>query len=304
MCNGQRLSRDSVPCLGLLPKDAQQPGRRRRSRLGSRSGRNQRGYLSSSPDSRVLSSAARSARGSHVQLRVGVRCRCVACRFINHGPLRTCTAAAQRVATRRRSSGCCRPTGLAVAAGAWWSARPDRTHPSTHVSKPGRNPFLENGCARDSAPETDWLSRADRRHSKPNECSLQVARVWASRRSGRAGKQAAESERASERRGLHTTTGLVGLRWGSNGPQQTLSSETARVVRCLTDPPSHPRPHHLAPIRRHAISHLNHLNSHLPGLRCSCMLSETPQTDQKKIQRGSADARHTQQVQDIGAPHS
>ena len=144
MCNGQRLSRDSVPCLGLLPKDAQQPGRRRRSRLGSRSGRNQRGYLSSSPDSRVLSSAARSARGSHVQLRVGVRCRCVACRFINHGPLRTCTAAAQRVATRRRSSGCCRPTGLAVAAGAWWSARPDRTHPSTHVSKPGRNPFLEH----------------------------------------------------------------------------------------------------------------------------------------------------------------
>ena len=32
--------------------------------------------------------------------------------------------------------------------------------PSTHVSKPGRNPFLENGCARGSAPETDWRSRA------------------------------------------------------------------------------------------------------------------------------------------------
>ena len=91
---------------------------------------------------------------------------------------------------------------------------------------------LENGCARGSAPETDWLSRADRRHSKPNECSLHVARVWASRRSGRAGKQSSrerESERANKRRGLHTTTGLVGLGWGSNGPQQTGHSRPCRA---------------------------------------------------------------------------
>lgn len=202
MCNGQRLSSDSVPCLGLLPKDAQQPGRRRRSRLGSRSGRNQRGYLSSSPDSRVLSSAARSARGSHVQLRVGVRCRCVACRFINHGPLRTCRAAAQRVATRRRSSGCCRPTGLAVAAGAWWSARPDRTHPSTHVSKPGRNPFLEN-----------WRTGArEARRQRQIGCRGQIAGIPSRMNAhcmlpefgqavGRVepGSKAAESERAKER---------------------------------------------------------------------------------------------------------
>jgi hypothetical protein len=215
-----------------------------------------------SPDCCVLSSEPRRARGSHVLLHGDPTCR----RWpADSSIMARCGDATQRVATRWCSRGLAAGRRVWHGSGLPDAARPDRTpflhgsdsHVATHVSKLGRHHF--------------WVVCESRRQIGSQVGTHAVA--GAERVSGRVESGHTRREGSSQPRQPDSppdrveTRRLAASRRVSRGGRDCgIAALLDRDVRLL-----HRCPHPLAQIRRHAISHLNHLNSHLPGLQLQAL---------------------------------
>ena len=232
MCNGQtetQSPRDLVSCLGLPPTDA----------LNNRGACADRDWARHQAETSepIFPGLPRPIIGGRE--RQGVTCAAARWPEVQVWPadssiMARCGAAQLQPSESRRAD-----AAPAAAGRRDWqrlpvrgAASPDRTHPiHTHVSKPGRNPFLENECTRDSAAETDWPSQAIAGswsrpgiQSRPNvrcmlpEFGLAVDRV----------EPGSSREQASVGDCIAHTTHTTGLAWLGNPTQATGHRPQAR----------------------------------------------------------------------------